>query len=182
MAQRSARPDRAAPDRWRAGCRPGSELDTPAENPRAASSDPVAASSIVVDSFAQPFSNDSPGHTGLLGCRFPYRQGLDADTDTLRHLVQRIASVDGRFHHRGQTGHGDSPPEVGQHAVDALGGVGQATQPRLIESKAVLVWSTALIRIWARLLAIRLCPVLVESPAPRQAVRAARRPPDSVVV
>ena len=94
--------------------------------------------------LAQPLLERFAGHTGLLGCRFPYRQGLDADTDTLRHLVQRVASVDGRFHHRGQTGHGDSHPEVGQHAVDALGGVGEATQAPLdrVESGLGLVDGT----------------------------------------
>ena len=81
--------------------------------------------------LAQPLLERFAGHTGLLGCRFPYRQGLDADTDTLRHLVQRVASVDGRFHHRGQARHRHGHAEIGQHAVDALGGVGEATQAPL---------------------------------------------------
>ena len=57
-------------------------------------------------------------------------------------------------------------PEVGQHAIDAFGGVGQPPRPRfLIESKAVLVWSTAADPgFGARLLLIRLVQLLLNRP------------------
>ena len=81
--------------------------------------------------LAQPLLKGLAGHAGLFGRRFPDRQGFDADAHTLRHLIQRIAGVDGRFHHRRQARNRYGHAKVGEHAVDTFGGVRQATQAAL---------------------------------------------------
>lgn len=55
--------------------------------------------------LAQALLEGLARNTRLLGRGLPHRQSLNADTHPLGHLVERIAGVDGRFNHRGETGH-----------------------------------------------------------------------------
>jgi hypothetical protein len=94
---------------------------------RAASSEPVAASSIVVESLRSPFSNDSPDTPDCSAAGF-HTDRVSTLTPTRCDISSSASPCRCRFDHRSQARHGDSHAEVGQHAVDALGRIGEATQ------------------------------------------------------
>jgi hypothetical protein len=87
----------------------------------------------------------------VLRGEFQRRQGFDADAGLLRQLVELVGGVDAAFDQGGEAAPLRATPRLPSRPLTDRAWSVSARRLPWIDAKAERVWSTAVTRIWARL-------------------------------